>query len=79
MYDLAHWQTRRWQKGSRVYAATLHQSLFGDWQVQREWGGKGRRGGRTVTLPAASFAEALALMDATAKRRQQRGYSETEG
>jgi len=30
MYGLARWQSRHWQKGSRVYATTLHQSLFDD-------------------------------------------------
>jgi hypothetical protein len=75
---LARWQFHRWQKGSRTYAAYLHQSLFGDWQVQKIWGGKGRRGARSVTLPAASYAEALALLAAIAKRRKARGYQETE-
>jgi hypothetical protein len=39
-------------QGSRVYAATLHQTLFGDWQIQRTWGGKGRRGGHVLALLA---------------------------
>jgi hypothetical protein len=66
MYDLDRWQARHWTKGTRVYAATVQQTLFGDWQVQRAWGGKGRRGGRTFTLPASSYAEALSLMHAIA-------------
>ena len=79
MYDLARWQSRHWTKGTRIYAATLHQNLFGDWQVQRQWGSKGRRGlapGRSLTLPASSYAEAVALLQATATRRERRGYKE---
>ena len=78
MYDLTHWQTHHWTKGTSYYAARLHQSLFGDWQVQRQSGGRGRRGGRSLTLPASSYAEALSLMESTAKRRQQRGYTKIE-
>lgn len=74
MYNLTLWQTRRWEKGSRVYAASLRQTLFGDWQVQRSWGSKGRRGGQAVTICAATYAEGLAVMDATATRRARRGY-----
>ena len=78
MYELDRWQFRRWEKGTRAYAARLEQTLFGDWQVQRHWGGKGRAPGRTLTLPAASYAEALDLMEATATRRTRRGYEESK-
>jgi predicted DNA-binding WGR domain protein len=68
------WEYRHWEKGTRFYAATLQQDLFGEWQVQRQWGAKGRRGKRVVTDYAPTYEDALALLDATAKRRRQRGY-----
>lgn len=41
LYNPAHWQARRWQKGGRYYAAEVRQDLFGDWELARVWGRSG--------------------------------------
>lgn len=77
-YDLARWQSPRWEKGSRYYVAELTQDLFSMWQLVQHWGRKHSRLGGQMHRPAGSYADALAQLAGVEKRRARRGYRETE-
>lgn len=77
-FDPDHWQLHAFEKGTRYYVAYLTQSLFGEWQVERRWVGKRRRGSKSLVMPAATYAEALVVLDGVIKRRQRRGYQEID-
>jgi len=78
MYDLARWQSRRWEKGSRYYVAELTQNLFGMWQLVQRWGRKHTRLGGQLHRSADSDADALFQLAGVARCRASRGYRETE-
>ena len=74
-YQLEHWQRQDWQKGTRYYSCNLCQNLFGDWVVQRRWGRVSAPKGQSKEHACHSYEEGLSLVNAIAKRREQRGYS----
>lgn len=75
---LSHqWKCARWRRGDRHYRCELVQDLFGNWLVVRQWGGVSGKGGAKETV-CKSYAEAEALFEAVAKRREKRGYSLVE-
>lgn len=63
-----------WQTAKRYYALTVRRNLFGAIEIVTWWGGRGSRLGHMRSLPAADWREALAVVRAIAKRRQQHGY-----
>ena len=75
-YAPERWQRRRWETDSRFYVAEITQDLWGRWLLYRRWGSRKTARGNHQTLPAASYEDALALIEATAKRREQRDYRE---
>lgn len=64
----------RFVSPTRIYIALLTVDLLGDWIVTQAWCGRdsNRGGGRTTVV--ASEEKGLALLEAIAKRRRQRGY-----
>ena len=74
-YDLEHWQSSHWSKGTRYYCIELCQNLFGDWVIRRTWGRKNTVGsGKLLTITCYSREEALALYQKQQARRTKRGY-----
>lgn len=74
IYEPHGWLRLQWQTDSRYYIAEITQDLWGDWRVTRRWGGRSSKRGNSMTVPAASYADALEQMERIGKRRQQRGY-----
>lgn len=73
-YDTDKWFTQKWETGSRYYVATVMQNLFGQWEVDRNWGSKkSKRGGGMVTI-TGSLDEAVSMLADIDKRRQSRKY-----
>lgn len=74
VYQLEHWKTQRWQKGTRYYICQVKQDLFGTWLACSEWGGLyvGRR--RLREEPFESYTAALARFEQINRHRQKRGY-----
>lgn len=74
-YSLNRWKCARWCRGDRRYRCEVKQDLFGNWLVVRQWRGisSGRRGAKETVCE--SYAEAEALFEAVAKRRERREYS----
>ncbi len=75
-YRLEDWQHRHWQTSQRWYSADLTQDLFGQWQVRTSWGGRFNRIAGEQSKTVEGPEEGVKLLQATAKRRQQRGYLE---
>ena len=73
-YSPDRWQRCHWQTDSRYYMAEVTQDLFGQWQLHRTWGSRTSARGGEQRLNTASYEDALNLLQATAKRRRQRGY-----
>ena len=73
-YSPDRWQRHSWQTDSRYYMAEVTQDLFGQWQLHRTWGSCTSARGGEQRLHAASYEEALYLLQVTVKRRKQRGY-----
>ncbi|MEO0488041.1 MAG: hypothetical protein AAFZ49_00610 [Cyanobacteria bacterium J06659_2] len=73
-YDLKKWVLRTWITDRRYYIGEVKQMLGGEWVCRQRWGSRTSRFSRSRNLPATSYAEALSLLDATAKRRTARGY-----
>lgn len=73
-YSLSQWKCVRWRRGDRFYRCEVRQDLFGNWLVVRQWGGisSGRWGAKETVCE--SFAEAQAVFEAVAKRREKREY-----
>ena len=76
-YATDRWHRQQWQTATRYYIAEVTQDLFGEWQLHRCWGSRTSARGNEQHLPTASYEEALALLQATEKRRKQRGYQLT--
>ncbi|NEP10259.1 MAG: WGR domain-containing protein [Symploca sp. SIO2C1] len=73
-YQVEQWKSARWQRDDRFYLCEVKEDLWSNWLVMRQWGGvsSGRWGAKETVCN--SFAEAEALFDAVAKRREKRGY-----
>ncbi len=74
LYMPERWQRHHWQTEQRYYIAEVTQDLFGQWLLRRSWGSHHSARGNEQRLPAASYEEALRLLQATARRRNTRGY-----
>ncbi len=76
MVDLGRWVSLRWEKTEppRYYEARLRQNLWGEWEIQLAWGGKGNRLGRITSTILPSYEEGLKSLDKIRRRREQRGY-----
>lgn len=73
-YSPDQWQRCYWQTDSRYYLAEVTQDIFGQWLVCRRWGSRTSARGNEQTIPTLNYNEALKFLEATAKRRKQRGY-----
>lgn len=67
---------QRWINPSkhRYYEVRVLQNLFGQWEVQRIWGGVGSALGTVRYDPQASEADCAEAVQAIEKRRAARGY-----
>ena len=74
-YDVDTWQHLRWHKDTRYYHAQLHQDLWGQWVLTCAWGRRNSKLGQVRHTPCETYQQGLDLLQATIKRRQQRGYS----
>jgi hypothetical protein len=77
-YQIENWETLTWkrEKDKRIYKIFLHQDLFGNWIVTRQWGGvaKSKRGKyHQVTLE-----QGQALVKELSKIRKYRKYRKYE-
>lgn len=63
---------RRWETATRWYEVFVMQDLFGDWTVTRVWGGKGAKTHGQRVEVAATWAEALAIVERIHQRRIKR-------
>lgn len=60
----------RWETEDRYYTATLTRNLFGDWEVIRAWGGKGKASGsHRIDQVADPDSGSKLLADLDRKRR----------
>lgn len=73
-YNPDRWQRCHWQTDRRYYMAEVTQDLFGQWLLHRRWGSRTSARGGEQRMIAASYDEALHLLQVTAKRRKRRGY-----
>ncbi len=74
-YDLQHWQSSQWSKGTRYYCIELYQNLFGDWVIRRSWGRNNTIGaGKLKTVVFDNREDALELYHKQTLRRLKRGY-----
>jgi hypothetical protein len=73
-YELNQWKSARWRRGERFYRCDVRQDLFGTWVLVKEWGGiiSGNWGKKETVCEG--YAEAEALFEAVAKRREKRDY-----
>jgi hypothetical protein len=73
-YQINDWKTLTWkrEKDKRIYKIFLHQDLFGNWIVSRQWGGvaKNKRG----KYHQVSLDEGQALVSELVKIRRYRKY-----
>jgi predicted DNA-binding WGR domain protein len=60
----------------RFYTMSVEPTLFGEWDLVREWGRIGR-GGRVRHDGFSSVADALDALAALAKQKTRRGYKST--
>jgi hypothetical protein len=74
MIEPENWDTLFWNRGDRYYICRLSQNLFGEWIVEREWGGRnsGKRGRLERAFP--SLQEAESLVRQVARRRSYQRY-----
>ena len=60
----------------RFYSLSVQRTLFGEWELVREWGRIGRAG-RMRHDPYRSAGEALDALRALARTKSRRGYVDT--
>jgi predicted DNA-binding WGR domain protein len=60
----------------RFYAMSVEPTLFGEWDLVREWGRIGQ-GGRVRHDVFSSVGDALDALAALAKQKSRRGYKRT--
>ena len=77
-YALETWTTLRYERHDalthRYYELHLTQDLWGEWQVQRIWGGVDTARGRASVYPLDNTVSAEDALTALQRRRVQRGY-----
>jgi hypothetical protein len=78
MYCYDSWIHKYWEnpENKRYYSAIISQDLFGEWILERHWGGNKKRG-RKVELPCSSYEEATKQLTRLQKIRKRHGYQET--
>jgi predicted DNA-binding WGR domain protein len=62
------------QINARYYLVHVTKDLFGDWILIKAWGSINKAGGRIISIPCASYDEAIAKLHAITKTRQKHGY-----
>ena len=65
----------RWHSETRYYCAYLYQDLFGDWIVNRSWGGRYNELGGAAYQVFENRETAEEALSDIAKTRQKRAYS----
>jgi hypothetical protein len=68
------WQKWHWKSDTRYYKVLLHQDLFGNWVLSKEWGGLNNHinGGKSELTDIAQADKTIQAID---KKRKTRGYS----
>lgn len=64
----------RWESKRRYYTARLSQDLFGDWIVERAWGGLFNKNGSIAQVVADSYAGAVSTIVRKNRERRARRY-----
>jgi hypothetical protein len=72
--NLSQWLKTRWTKGTRYYEAHLQQDLWGNWIINKTWGGIGTKRGGSKHLLCANYGEGTELLQSISKIRGNRGY-----
>ncbi len=68
----AYWVNKR-----RYYRAFVQQSLFGEWELVKLWGGLQTRLGGMQVVPVPSKLQGSVALAKEARRRAARGYQPT--
>jgi len=71
---MENWTRKRWEKDTRYYEALVHQDLWGNWVITRNWGRIGSKLGQIRHTPCTSYADVQKELKAIEKRRQSRHY-----
>jgi predicted DNA-binding WGR domain protein len=58
----------------RFYALTVSRTLFGEWQLLREWGRYGYEGGQSMVAYYDTEADAVAAGEKLQRRKIRKGY-----
>lgn len=74
-YAVETWQHLRWHKNTRYYDAQLHQDLWGNWVLTCTWGRRNSKLSQVRHTPCETYQQGFGLLQATIKRREQRGYT----
>lgn len=72
--DIHQWCKKRWTTASRYYVVEIKQNLFGEWLIERRWGGLKNHRGNCQSTTTENYHHALSLLDSIEKRRKTRGY-----
>lgn len=76
MHDISHpQQSQNWYRSDgRYYRCTLQQNLLHEWVLILQWGALQNHRGGSLEMVFGTYEKGLQQLEATAKRRVQRGY-----